>query len=38
VGCRGTTGVREIVTLDRRHSTAVPSHVEAFTLLFESLA
>lgn len=32
-------GVREIATLDRRHFTAVrPSHVEAFTLLPESLA
>jgi uncharacterized protein len=32
-------GVREIASLDRRHFTAVrASHVEAFTLLPESLA
>jgi hypothetical protein len=31
-------GVREIATLDRRHFTAVrPSHIEAFTLLPETL-
>ena len=31
-------GVRDIATLDRRHFTAVwPRHIEAFTLLSETL-